>query len=240
MSEEPSTADGRPPRQARGNGLAAPAWLALRDVDPRYAATLLEALREASVAAYVAPSGGVRGPYLDVHLPVTPTDRLWVDARLRTEAERVVADTMPGLVAALDDDAWAGIVAMFDAAEPAASSAGIPDPWPAAEDVTATTPAKDRGAPDPPVTKYDPFDDDHFEPPDPPRAPRAPTAIRYGWALLIGGLLALVVPVLIGYSLGSTIAVLAVLSALAGFATLIYQMKDSPPTDSGPDDGAVV
>ena len=234
MTDEPFTVDGQPPRQARTNGLSAPAWVALRELDPRFATPILDALRDIDVAAYVAPADVRRGLALEVQLPSTPTDRLWVDARRRDEAGRLVDTTLPGLEAGFADDDWAAIVAMFEkgrAEEPT---------WPASEDID------DRDTPAPmtfTVERSRGFgedDEDHFIPPDPGPAPPMPTAQRYGWMALIGGVALLVLPTLLGDSLGSEWAYIALASIIGGFATLVYQMKDSPPDDSGPDDGAVV
>ena len=234
MPEEPSTVDGQPPRQARSNGLPAPAWVPLRDIDPRFATPLLETLRGFAVPAYVAPASGRAGFALEVRLPARPTDRLWVDARLRTEAERIVAQALPGLEAGLHDDDWDAIVAMFNA------GSDEPGTWPAVEDVRRSDDPDDI----PRSTlgrSLDPYDDeDHFIPPDPPPAPPARPATKYGWALLLGGLLVLIVPTLFGQPVGSAWSYIAIACVAGGFATLVYQMKDSPPTDSGPDDGAVV
>jgi hypothetical protein len=38
----------------------------------------------------------------------------------------------------------------------------------------------------------------------------------------------------------NTLIVAGILLAAAGVATLLLGMRDAPPTDSGPDDGAVV
>jgi hypothetical protein len=47
-------------------------------------------LREEGVAAYASPAPGVRGPYLDIQLPNTPTDRVWVDAGATDTAQQVL------------------------------------------------------------------------------------------------------------------------------------------------------
>lgn len=251
--DEPQAAEGQPPRQARGNGLTAPAWVPLRDVDPRMTVPLLDALRDADVAAYVAPAGSPAGFALEVRLPRMPTDRLWVDARRKQEAAAVVDTALPVLEAGLADDDWAGIVAMFGSRT--AQPTGVPV-WPAAEDVDApengdaSSAVAAGGAQETDgldyVAGYDDYDvvpddpEDHFVPPDPPLPPRSDTVTRYGWALLLGGLGLLVVPVLLGWSLGSGWGLIGILAVISGFGTLVYRMKDSPPTDSGPDDGAVV
>jgi hypothetical protein len=50
----------------------------------------------------------------------------------------------------------------------------------------------------------------------------------------------LVLASVLGIPLGGWIGFLVVLAFMAGFVTLVARMKDRPPTDSGPDDGAVV
>jgi hypothetical protein len=75
----------------RNNGLSAERWTPLVDLEPQFADALLEALRDEGVAAYAAPAPGIRGPYMDVRLPHTPTDRVWVDAGA-TDTARAVLD----------------------------------------------------------------------------------------------------------------------------------------------------
>ena len=79
----------------RNNGLSAERYAPLVDLEPQFADALLEALRDEGVAAYAAPAPGVRGPYMDVRLPNTPTDRVWVDAGA-TDAARAVLDARRG------------------------------------------------------------------------------------------------------------------------------------------------
>jgi hypothetical protein len=75
---------------SRNNGLPAERWAPLVDLEPQLADALLEALREEGVAAYVSPAPGVRGPYMDIQLPNTPTDRVWVDAGATAAARQVL------------------------------------------------------------------------------------------------------------------------------------------------------
>ncbi|MDQ1485970.1 MAG: hypothetical protein QOJ62_1663, partial [Actinomycetota bacterium] len=63
----------------RDNGFVARHYVPLADLDPRLADAMLDVLRAESIAAYVVPSTGRVGGYLDVHLPERPRDRLWVD-----------------------------------------------------------------------------------------------------------------------------------------------------------------
>lgn len=74
----------------RSNGLPAARYTPLVDLAPHFADALLEALRDEGVAAYAAPSPGVRGPSLDVRLPNRPTDRVWVDAGASERAHHVL------------------------------------------------------------------------------------------------------------------------------------------------------
>ena len=57
---------------------------------------------------------------------------------------------------------------------------------------------------------------------------------------LLGGLALLVLPALFGHAIGSGLLLLAVRAVVGGFLTLVLRLKDGPPDDSGPDDGAVV
>jgi hypothetical protein len=220
LPDEPWRADGAPPRQARTNGLHADAWAPLQDVQPRFTAAILDALRQASVPAYAAPAHGRSGIYFEVQLPRTPTDRLWVDAALRTEATLVVQQILPRLEAELVDDFDAIVAQLGD-------SFG--------SDVTV------EGAPVVAPKTFDMYDEDeHFIPPDPgPAAPMHPVT-RYGWVALLGGVALLVVPTLFAHTLTTGWTLLGIAGIVGGFITLVLRMKDSPPTDSGPDDGAVV
>jgi hypothetical protein len=233
VSDDAFTGD-RPPSPERGNGLHADAWVSVCDVDPQLAASLLIALRDASVPAYVAPSTGSVGHYLEVRLPQAPTDRLWVDATLRTQAEQVVSTVLPELRMALEDDHWAELVKSFSSDDDA--FAGQTRSWPEVEG--STSEGTDEPAYE--ILPPAPDDDDHFVPPDPPLQPIGNTITRYGWIALLGGCVLLLVPALLGKTLSSGWLLLAVGAIIGGFVTLVLRMKDSPPTDSGPDDGAVV
>ena len=85
-------------------------------------------------------------------------------------------------------------------------------------------------------------DDGHYVPPPPPPVPRlAPRKIGAVLAVL-AGLSLLFVPSLVdAFQISPTgVFLLAITLVLGGAAALIYLMRDAPPTDSGPDDGAVV
>lgn len=85
-------------------------------------------------------------------------------------------------------------------------------------------------------------DDGHYVPPPPPPVPRlAPRKVLAVLAVL-AGLALLFVPSLVDtFQISpSGVFLLAITLVLGGAAALIYLMRDAPPTDTGPDDGAVV
>jgi hypothetical protein len=86
----------------RDNGFVARHYVPLADLDPRLADAMLEALRAEGIAAYVEPSTGQLGGYLEVHLPERPRDRLWVDRRHHDRATTLlnVHGDRPDLIAA--------------------------------------------------------------------------------------------------------------------------------------------
>ena len=88
----------------RDNGFVARHYVPLADLDPRLADAMLEALRAEGIAAYVVPSTGQLGGYLEVHLPERPRDRLWVDRRHHDRATTLlnVHGDRPDLIAAAE------------------------------------------------------------------------------------------------------------------------------------------
>lgn len=140
-----------------------------------------------------------------------------------------------------DDAAWEELVAGFDAppADPVAR-------WPASEDLDAPA-----SRPAPPARPLEPepvedlpepveWDEGHYVPPPPPPIPVAHPLTLWAWVALLGGLVILIGSQLISYQLSPAKSLIAVLLVVGGFVTLVARMRDSPPTDSGPDDGAVV
>lgn len=220
----------QPTPPSSSNGLPAQAWVAIGAIDPRLAEPLLETLRHAAVGAYVAPFTSRRS---STHLEM----RLWVDASLREAAERVVAAALPELRDSLnesDDDRWSAIVASLESATEDTDA-----PWPEVEGYTSLG-SDDAEPVTTPPPAYDDDDGEHFVPPDPEPMPPTNPVTKYGWLALIGGLVLLVVPALLGHVLSSGLLTLAILAIIGGFVTLVMRLKDGPPSDSGPDDGAVV
>ena len=246
------TGEGEPRAGRRSNGLSAPAYAVLADCDAHVADALLDRLATAGIAAYAVPFGGSVGSYLEVYPPTTPLVRVWVDATGIDTARAVLGH----LAAPPDDDAaWREIVASLQG-----DSAPGGSPWPAAEDVAVepAPPESPRPATVPRVIRraeddlsahaarghiadvaHD-ADDEHYVPPPPPPAPRLRGATAYAVAAIFAGVALLVVPTLAGDLVSPGLKVLAVLAILGGVATLVVRMREGPPTDTGPDDGAVV
>lgn len=145
MTGDPARRRGR-----RDNGLDAPAYVPLADVDPRIGEHLLDVLWAAGVPAYLEPSADVE-PTRALTVPSPPTDRLWVDRDRRTDARGIVEAEMPRTVAGgvaadgpaaettaigrfrlrpEDEQAWRDLVTEFAREQPADLR-----PWPAAEDL---------------------------------------------------------------------------------------------------------
>lgn len=116
-------------------------------------------------------------------------------------------------------------------------------PWPVVEDVEPPTRRRsdppDEALPD--WVEPDAIEDDgHFEPPPPPPLPRpAPPKVLAALAVLAGVLL-MFAPKLLLQDRTDFVLVMGMLLTAGGAAAMVYLMRDAPPTDSGPDDGAVV
>jgi hypothetical protein len=103
------------------------------------------------------------------------------------------------------------------------------------------TTAADEPAPEPvdEPEGRDPADEDHYVPPEPPPFPvlRASTLAALG--LFVLGILLLVAPGIFGLQarIGTPLSLVAL---CAGVGWLILRMRNTPPPDSGWDDGAQV
>jgi len=224
----------------RDNGLRAESYDRVVDVETHLVDGLLDRLRDEEVAAYTAPTAGRRGHYGETVPPLGPSDSVWVDSGRRTRARQII-DRYLAEVA--DEIAWAGIVADFDR-EPGDDAPR----WPVSEDIQPSerpdseplSPPPPFPRPAPPTVASDDLPQDHFEPPPPPPLPTVDTVTRFAFAGAMGGPLVLLLAALAGLPLGGWVGGLAVTAFMAGFVTLVARMKDRPPTDTGPDDGAVV
>jgi hypothetical protein len=163
--------------------------------------------------------------------------------------------TTPPSGSGADDEAFARIVAGFgqDSDDP------VPR-WPVSEDVESRD--AERSAPKtsasegasgpasglPPSVEPLPGwlepeaieDDGHYQPPPPPRLPIPQVKTVVATTTLLLGLLIMFAPFRIGLDDSTPFLLLGLVLTLGGAGMLLHGMRDAPPTDSGPDDGAVV
>src|SRR5262249_3005437 len=152
-----------------------------------------------------------------------------------------------------DEAAWRDLVAQYRTPAAAEGTA----PWPAQEDPDAAqAPAQEWADPVPGVIPTPPQarivrpavpaplppagDDEHYVPPAPPPLPRLDPVSKGAWLALFGGPGYLLIAVLLGWVGPSRAAFCAGAPFVGGCAALVVRMGDRPPSDSGPDDGAVV
>ena len=148
-----------------------------------------------------------------------------------------------------DDELFRQIVAGFsqEAADP------VPR-WPVSEDLSEAA-AEPEGAPrrrrsdrDEPADEGLPpwveparlEDEGHFEPPPPPKVPRLRPRTVLALVMVVVGLAVLFTPYRIGLDDSVGFLMMGLVLTGGGAALLVAWMRDAPPTDSGPDDGAVV
>ncbi|HEX3705256.1 MAG TPA: hypothetical protein VHV76_01375 [Mycobacteriales bacterium] len=231
---------------SRDNGLRCAGYVAAGDLDPRVADGLLENLREEGIAAYALPTPAAQGGYLELRLPATHTDRVFVDSEKSARAmelfEQERADsapepTSPARASTADvDAAWQQLLTSLQTPSDTAT-------WPSREDVGADTEpatfdaasfAAEAGSGPRDYVVNDP-EDAHFVPPRPPPLPKLRAVTIGAIAAIVGGLL-----ILISGIDGGDLYWLGILGILGGGAALVWHMKEGPPEDSGWDDGAVV
>jgi hypothetical protein len=210
-----------PRRGSRDNGLRCANYTPVADLDPRVVDALLATLRDEGIAAYAAPTPAATGGAMEVRLPSRPIDRLWVDDTQVARAKDLVDRESSERPAPEDVDfesAWQQVLVSLQAT-----------PGPA----TPTWPEEDQ----PPELdeSYDPADEDHFDPPPPPPLPRLRKATLGAIAVMLFGLLIIATNVD-----GGSLRIVGVLALVGGAASLVWNMRNGPPTDSGWDDGAVV
>jgi hypothetical protein len=83
-------------------------------------------------------------------------------------------------------------------------------------------------------------EDEHYVPPPPPPLPKIDPATKLAWLALVGGPCYLLVATAVGWTVSGLAAFLCVAAFVGGFAVLVLRMDNGGPSDSGPDDGAVV
>lgn len=222
----------------RDNGLSAEHYVVLADLDPRVADALLSDLAEAGIAAYVVPTPGKRGGYLETHLPTRHTDRVFVDARAERGAHTLL-DSATATTDLDEDAAWREIVESF-----AAPSAEPVPPWPVSEDLDGPPLAPPRVvhrvATDFVAAPINLDEEEHFVPPAPPPVPRLRSVTVLALLAIAGGVALLALPSVLDYAADTAVQVLAVCLMLGGFGSLVYRMQDGSDDEDDPDDGAVV
>lgn len=204
------------PARSRGNGLPGKHFVPLLAVDARVTGDVLTALATASIAAYARPR-------------TATTDEVYSDAGRRADARSLLADRLPEVLpppsdtdntddTEVMDAAFAEIVAGWDAPAKA-----FDPPMPAA----SPRPAR-------PVVRPD---DDHYVPPPAPPLPRLATVTRWALIGIIAGVLALVLPLMIGLNAPVWTCAAAVVAIVGGGAVIVARMGNDPHDG---DDGAVV
>jgi hypothetical protein len=132
-------------------------------------------------------------------------------------------------------------------------------PWPVSEDVDddratiadeAATSRRLRRRSDPDVADEDALpawlepdaleDDGHYVPPPPPPIPKVRRHTVGSLVALTVGLILVFAPNLVGQVQSVSLGVVGIALMLGGAGALVWHMRDAPPSDSGPDDGAVV
>jgi hypothetical protein len=115
----------------RSNGLTAPAYTPVADLDPVLATALLADLRRQGVAAYTKPVESSSATGFDrPEFRGTVRDRLYVDAAASDLVRDLLSQRDPHLLDVNDDLTWAQLVAGFD--QPVAEGVA---PWPTQEDL---------------------------------------------------------------------------------------------------------
>jgi hypothetical protein len=82
--------------------------------------------------------------------------------------------------------------------------------------------------------------EEHYIPPPPPPLPNLDPIAKGAWAALFGGPAYLLVTTLVGWTVPSWAALLAVMAFVGGFAVIVIRLGDGPSRGAGPDNGAVL
>jgi hypothetical protein len=206
------------PARSRGNGLPGKHFVPLLAVDARVTTDVLAALATASIAAYARPRSAT-------------TDEVYSDAGRRADARSLLAVRLPEVLPSDESDGteetdatFAEIVANWDVAPvrpdlPATEAPAKPAPEPANSAPTAEV------------------DEDHYIPPPAPPLPRLAPVTRWALIGIFAGILALVLPLMIGLNAPAWMCTIAVAAIVSGGAVMVARMGNDPHDG---DDGAVV
>jgi hypothetical protein len=189
-------------------------------------------------------------------VPRTASTKVLHPPRLPEPPGRPAAVVPTEPPAATDNDAvWQQIVDAWDV-----DAAGPIPPWPVSEDVDEAKPPtiadeaassrRLRRRSDPDVPEDDGLpawlepealdDDGHYVPPPPPPVPKVRRNTVGSLVALTVGLVLVFAPNLIGQVQSVGLGIVGIALMLGGAGALVWHMRDAPPTDRGPDDGAVV
>jgi hypothetical protein len=162
----------------------------------------------------------------------------------------VAGDGLPNDENPSDDELFRQIVAGFS------SEPTDPVPrWPVSEDLDFTTASEDaprRRRSDRELSEDDDDglpawvepaaleDEGHYEPPPPPKIPRPRLRTIGAVLMVVLGFASIFAPFALGLADDALSLLLGLVLTIGGAAILVFSMRDAPPTDSGPDDGAVV
>jgi hypothetical protein len=117
----------------RSNGLTAPTYTPVADLDSPVAVTMLDDLRALGVAAYTTPVSSGSLPGIERPEVIDGVrDRLYVDSRSADAVRDLIARRDPSMVEQNDDLTFAQLVAGFDR-----PLGGTVAPWPVDEDLSA-------------------------------------------------------------------------------------------------------
>lgn len=218
------------------NGLRAPAYVPLTDVEPEVGRVLLSALGRARIAAYLVSSGP--------HAPTDDRRRLFVASEERIDARTIVAAAVRALGAPepdlpLPDDPLAGVDT--DSAFKALIADWHVDTHAAIRQAERELRSEDEDwqarLNAPPVEDPIWLDDDHYVPPPPPPLPRlAPQTII---AMLIIALSILLLATEDGFGVAGNFSfVVGIGGLLLGGGILLSRVREYRQDDD--DDGAAI
>jgi len=218
----------------RDNGLEAPAYVAVADIDPSVGDALLSALRRARIAAYLEPMSSPEE---------TSRQRLYVAADERTDARSVIEVAARSFAndasAARRPDLLAGVDAQaeFDALVGDWHVDTLNAVRAAERDLTRED-ADWRMRLQLPAAGSEANDDDHYVPPAPPPLPRLAGATILALVVVAASVMMMAFGRSLGLP-GGLAFVAGVAGILVGASLLIMRLRDGSDDDED-DDGAVI
>jgi hypothetical protein len=216
----------------RDNGLTAPAYVALAEIDASISDNLLDALRRARIAAYVEQLADER-------------ERLFVAADERVDARTIIQSAARAALNTSDTSAVAA-ADLLAGLDTDAEFAALTADW-HVDTITAVREAeKDLNREDsdwrsrlykPPVD--DPEIEEHYVPPPPPPLPRLAPMTIAALLIVILSIAVLATGTLLGMPDQFTL-LLGVGGLLVGAGMLVMRLRAQPDEEDDDDDGAVL